>query len=729
MHVEPILLPIAGLYRLFPGVETLLILQATVVALGAIPIFALARHLRLGAWLALALAVAYLLNPTIQAANWLEFHPVTLAPTFLMAAFYFLVARTPRSTAWFVLFAVLAASCKEEMGLLVAMLGVYAALIQRRWGFGLLTFVLAAGWSLLAVLVIQATFAGGNIHWGRYAYLGDTTQAKLFSLITRPDLIFAQLQTANIGRYFFELLLPVGFLSVLAPEVLFLALPSLAINLLAQFSPMHQVTTLIYAAPILPFVMLSAVQGAARLLGWLTRGRAARPAVPHSSVPAAVLGVWVVGAALLGQFLYGYLPFGGNNMPLEVSDHHRRGQAFLAQIPAGAAVAAQDRLNPHVAGRETVYIFPRVDDADYVLLDVTGSAWPQHPNDLKQSVSDLLENGFGIAAAEDGYLLLQRGADQQTPTPEFYSAWQGDEPLAQPIASGAEFGGLLRLDEYQVRSDRYGELVVDMHWTALEPLDEDLRFYIAYIESKGQALQDSIYYQPVSVLWYPTSMWPQGERTFVQSLPWDLGADEFVLGVGIYRGEEGWSSGARIPVTASGSQPVLENGTLLRLGGFERTGEDHWQPQAPLPQLFADLPPLQPVEASFGNAVQLLGAGRHDVARRSESMPLHLQWRRTATAPPNLSRFVHVLDSGGENVAQVDGAIADALGALPLESWPEQKPVDDLMTINLPAKLTPGDYTLVAGLYDWQTGERLAATGAAARPDGAVQLGTIRITE
>ena len=262
MHVEPILLPIAGLYRLFPSVETLLILQATVVALGAVPLFALAHHLRLGDWPALAFAVAYLLNPTIQAANWLEFHPVTLAPTFLMAAFYFLIARTPRSTIWFALFAVLAASCKEEMGLLVAMLGVYAALAQRRWRFGLITFGLGVGWSLLAVLGIQAAFAGGNIHWGRYAYLGDTTQAKVLSLLTRPDLIVAQLQAANAGRYFFEMLLPVGFLSLLAPEVLLLALPSLAINLLAQFSPMHQVTTLIYAAPILPFVMLSAVTGA-----------------------------------------------------------------------------------------------------------------------------------------------------------------------------------------------------------------------------------------------------------------------------------------------------------------------------------------------------------------------------------------------------------------------------------------------------------------------------------
>ena len=728
MHVEPILLPIAALYRLFPGVETLLILQAVVVALGAIPLFALARHLRLGDWPALAFAVAYLLNPTVQAANWLEFHPVTLAPTFLMAAFYFLIARTPRSTAWFILFAVLTASCKEEMGLLVAMLGLYAALVQRRWRLGLLTFVLGVGWSLLAVLGIQAAFAGGNIHWGRYAYLGGTTQAKVLSLITRPDLIAAQLQAADAGRYFFELLLPVGFLSLGAPEVLLLALPSLAINLLAQFSPMHQVTTLIYAAPILPFVMLSAVKGAARLAGWIERRQTPSFFEKLGVVPSSLLMLWVLGFALLGQHLYGYLPGSGNAMALEVTDHHRRSQVVFDQIPPDATVAAQDRLNPHVAGRETVYIFPRVDDADYVLLDVTGSAWPQHPNDLKQSVDDLLQNGFGVAAADDGYLLLGRGVANQAVGPQFYTAWQGGEPHTAAVRSGAEFGGKLRLDDYQVHSDRYGEVVVDMNWTALEPIDQNLRFYVAYFANKGQALHDDIYYQPVSVLWYPTSMWSQGERTSVQTLPWKLDADQFVLGIGVYAGEEGWTDGARLPVTTAGGAPTLEDGTLLRLGGFERTVDGQWQPQPTVPEAYAALP-LQAVDARFGDALLLPAAAVPNSITAGASLPLRLQWQRTAAAPPNLSRFVHVLDAAGNKVAQVDGLVTDAFGPQPVAGWPELAQVEDLMMIELPAALPPGKYTLVAGLYDWQSGERLPATGKPARPDGSAQLGTIQIVE
>lgn len=743
MHVEPILLLIAGLYRLFPGVETLLILQATVVAFGAVPLFALARRLRLGDWPALAFAVAYLLNPSVQAANWLEFHPVTLAPTFLMAAFYFLVARTPKSTLWFALFAALSAGCKEEIGLLVAMMGLYAVLVQRRWRFGLITIVLGAGWSLLAVLGIQAAFAGGNIHWGRYAYLGDSTGAKVVSLLTRPDLVAAQMQAANVGGYFFELLLPVGFLSLLAPEILLLALPSLAINLLAQFSPMHQVTTLIYAAPILPFVMLSAVKGAARLAGWIDRwrekrsGKQLKPAattsstpLPSNSISSLLIVLWVLGFALAGQRLYGYLPGSGNAVALTVTEHNRRSQAVFDQIPPDASVSAQDRLNPHVAGRPTVYIYPRVDDADYVLLDVTGPAWPQHPNDLKKNVDDLRQQGFGVVAADDGYLLLGKNTGSQAIGPQFYTAWQEspDANTGTGTPSGAVFGGVLRLDDYQVRTEPNGDMVVDLHWTALEPIAEDLRFYLGYFASKGQALHDNIYYQPVSVLWYPTSMWPQGQRTFVQTLPWTLDENQVTLGLGVFTGEEGWTGGTRLPVTSAGESPVLEDGTLVRLGGFERTADGRWQPQPTIPATFATQP-AQPIDARYGDAIVLSEFSAPQASKAGESLPIHLKWKRTAAAPPNLSRFVHVLDAAGNKVAQVDGQVTDAFGPLPAESWPDNIPVNDLMTIDLPVPLSPGEYTVIAGLYDWQTGDRLAAAGPSARPDGAAQLGTIRIME
>jgi hypothetical protein len=65
-------------------------------------------------------------------------------------------------TVWFAGFALLAAACKEEIGLLLAMQGLYAVWVLRRPRLGLVTALLAGGWSLLAVLGIQASVAVGT---------------------------------------------------------------------------------------------------------------------------------------------------------------------------------------------------------------------------------------------------------------------------------------------------------------------------------------------------------------------------------------------------------------------------------------------------------------------------------------------------------------------------------------------------------------------------------------
>lgn len=69
------------------------------------------------------------------------------------------------------------------------MIGLYAFIVEKRRRAGLLTLLLGWGWALTAVLLIQPIFAGDNIHWGRYDYLGVTTLDKLAALFTRPDLL------------------------------------------------------------------------------------------------------------------------------------------------------------------------------------------------------------------------------------------------------------------------------------------------------------------------------------------------------------------------------------------------------------------------------------------------------------------------------------------------------------------------------------------------------------
>src|SRR5256885_7634054 len=115
-HFDPILALFAPLWWIWPSPEMLLVVQAIVVALGALPVYWLARK-HLGSERAgLAFALAYLLYP---ATTWLtlnEFHPVAFAAPALLYGFWFLDEGRPLP---FAIFALIAALSKEEIGLVV----------------------------------------------------------------------------------------------------------------------------------------------------------------------------------------------------------------------------------------------------------------------------------------------------------------------------------------------------------------------------------------------------------------------------------------------------------------------------------------------------------------------------------------------------------------------------------------------------------------------------------
>ena len=132
-HVDPILVLFAPLWWIWPSPNMLLAVQAVVVALGAVPVFLLARKHLASQRAALGFALAYLLYP---ATGWLtlnEFHPVALATPLLLFAFWYL---DEERLFPFALFALAASACKEEVALVVAGFGIWYAIAHRRWVTG-----------------------------------------------------------------------------------------------------------------------------------------------------------------------------------------------------------------------------------------------------------------------------------------------------------------------------------------------------------------------------------------------------------------------------------------------------------------------------------------------------------------------------------------------------------------------------------------------------------------
>jgi uncharacterized membrane protein len=734
LHVEPMMLPVSLLYWLYPSPEILFIFESVVVALGAIPVFALTRRQLGSEGLALAFAAVYLLFPALQAATLLDFHAVTLAPSFLLAAFYYIETNRPRR---FALFAILSVACKEEITLLILMMGLYALLVNRQKWLGLLTIAAALGWVGLAVFVIPPMFAGTeNIHWSRYDHLGDGALNIVLNLFLQPQLFITHLLAVDALGYVRLLLAPTAYLALLSPLTLLLAAPSLGINLLSSFPPMQRVNSLIYAAPIVPAVMISSIYGAAHLRRFVLWGLGRIPAFrpPPVSVLNFLLGAMVLTASLVYQFYFGYFPGGGQYRGWEtVTAHDRLAERVFAQIPAEAKLSAMDRLNPHVSGRETLYIFDRIDDADHILLDVTQDSWPLHPVALRDRVTDFLANGFGVVEAVDGYLLLAKNRpDLPTTLPDgFYSFARVSNPdtFAPQFPTPARFGDSLELLGYDLSLGDHEKFlpVITLYWRALKPIDADLNLWPHIINRNGQLIDSPAEHPLVTTIWYPTSRWQPGEIIRTPTLPVDLApaiGDEFTVVAGVVAGD--WADAAtRLTVITESNLPLYERNTWLRLGSFQRTGRKEYQPLAP-----AEQPPSQPRQAEFWDLITLTGTDLPQPRLTpGETLPFTLHWQSRTPLTVDLTTFAHLRDAAGHVAAQLDWGPQDAAGYRPTSSWRPGQPVIDSQHLPLPADLPPGDYSLVVGWYYAPTGERLPLTqpDGPAAPDNTVTVGTVTV--
>lgn len=124
------------------------------------------------------------------------------------------------------------------------------------------------------------------------------------------------------------------------------------------------------------------------------------------------------------------------------------------------------------------------------------------------------------------------------------------------------------------------------------------------------------------------------------------------------------------------------------------------------PTLPSDALPEHRLEARIGSSFGFLGYDLRSMeVAPGDRVSLVLYWQTEEPVPDDLSIFLHLLASDGSLIWQEDGAANH--GARPTYSWNAGEIIADPHTVALPHDLPPGSYQLVAGLYDWQTGERL----------------------
>ncbi len=387
-HVDPILAGFAPLWWLWPSPTMLLVVQAAAIALGALPVFWLARkHLgseRLGSLFALA----YLAYAPVQWLALDEFHPVALACPLLLFAVWYL---DERRLAAALPFLALAALTKEEIPLVIAGLGVWYALArgQRRAGAAIAVAGTALAAFFLAVVIPHFREGDPPAFYERYDAVGGSPGGIVKTAFTDPLVLVQAVTEARDLEYLLQLSLPLAALFLAAPLMLLPALPELAANLLSEV-PTQTSIEFHYTAPIAPFLVAGAILGVAR----------APRLVP------VVLIASLVGAVVLGPLWAGEL------RPDRISEHDRIAARAVDLIPSGAPASSTNGLGAHLSARRRIFSFPVIRESEWVAVDLRRASYLDRrsaPSTTAVPLGRLLASGaWETVLAEDGIFVLRR---------------------------------------------------------------------------------------------------------------------------------------------------------------------------------------------------------------------------------------------------------------------------------------------------------------------------------
>ncbi|KNB54393.1 DUF2079 domain-containing protein [Streptomyces caatingaensis] len=319
-HFSPVTALLAPFYRLFPTPVTLLVAQAALFALSAVPVTRLAAG-KLGRARGLAIGIAYGFSWGVQRAVDFDFHEIAFAMPLLAFSLEAVVGRRWRAAALWALPLVLV---KEDLGVTVAAIGVAILVSLRRTGRDPRAVRLACG---LVVLGLLATVLALTVAIPAFNTTGSYDYWKKLDG-QGPAPVIPPLTAL---RTLLWILLPTTGLLALRSPVLIAAVPTVAWRFVSH-DDHYWGTDWHYNAVLMPVVFVALTDALARTRhsprGWLRR-------YAHQ-LPAAVAGAALALSASLP--LYALTEPATYRIPENV----RATERLLGRIPDGATVEASD---------------------------------------------------------------------------------------------------------------------------------------------------------------------------------------------------------------------------------------------------------------------------------------------------------------------------------------------------------------------------------------------------
>ncbi|MBE9141678.1 DUF2079 domain-containing protein [Planktothrix mougeotii] len=446
-HAALAIYPLVFLYKLYPTVYWLFLVQAICLASAAGITWKLARLSGLDQRLALAVAIAYLLYPEIFNINLFDFHPDVLA---VPAIFGAVLAAKQKKFIWFILAILWILACKAVFSLTVIAIGFWLIFFEQRRFSGMIAIALGIAWFLLVTQVMIPFYSGQEAAGvSRYPYLGNSVLEVIFNTLFKPQFVLGKLLSIETWVYFLEF--SIAVIWWLNPQkfiALIPAIPTLLLNLLS-IDPMQRSLIYQYSLPALPFLFLVMIRTLAAEkpgLGnslwslWKKFQKNTLPKPPLSSeemninspnshpplaqkgiekpysnlftIPHEKLPQWIV---LWSSLVF--LLWGDHTQVLGYFtriDNWSATRNAVTQIQTKGGVLTDNRLAPHFTHRETIKLLNQVSpdfdlkEFDYVILNLR-HPWPDTKDLGEKYVTQLkAKSNFKLSYEKDNVLVFKR---------------------------------------------------------------------------------------------------------------------------------------------------------------------------------------------------------------------------------------------------------------------------------------------------------------------------------
>lgn len=395
-HAALILYPLALLYKIYPHVSWLLVVQAISLSLGALPTWYLARHAGLGEKQATTMAVVYLLYPLVFNVNLFDFHPEVIALPSILGAI--LAARLGNGW-WFGLALILILSCKDVLSLTVAAMGFWLLVFEKKRFYGAMALFAGIAWFIIATQVIIPSFSGAEAAAvGRYNFLGDSVLEIATNLLLKPGIVLSKIFTLpNLG-YLLLLLSPVIWgLSIKHLTSLIPAIPALALNLITDYQAQKDVVHQ-YSIPILPFLLLAVISTLAAGKGLVKTRKG--------------IILWSL-VAFLALAKFGR--FASTSHYLATLDTWQGTREAVTLVKTKGSVLTSAQIAPHLTHRSIVKLATSGSESvdlsqfEYVLLNIRHPGWSSSPDTVISLIQRLEQMPqFRLSYRRDDVVLYQQ---------------------------------------------------------------------------------------------------------------------------------------------------------------------------------------------------------------------------------------------------------------------------------------------------------------------------------